>query len=80
MNIEWAFNALFGIATAAFWFWANSLSRKIGECEEKISRTMIEYLTREEFRREMEARGRAMERIESKLDQINDKLHQKADK
>ena len=87
MNFEFAFKTLWGVATAAGWFWINGLSAKLRAAEqgrtalrERIHNIELNYQSKndtKELRREILD---GLNEIKSSLHHVNEKLDRKADK
>lgn len=87
MNFEFAFKTLWGVATAAGWFWINGLSAKLREAEqertalrERLHNIELNYQSKndtKELRREILD---GLNEIKSSLHHVNEKLDRKADK
>ena len=87
MNFEFAFKTLWGVATAAGWFWINGLSAKLRAAEqertalrERIHDIELNYQSKndtKELRREILD---GLAEIKSSLHHVNEKLDRKADK
>lgn len=87
MNFEFAFKTLWGVATAAGWFWVNGLSAKLRAAEqertalrERIHNIELNYQSKndtKELRREILD---GLNEIKSSLHHVNEKLDRKADK
>ena len=87
MNFEFAFKTLWGVATAAGWFWVNGLSAKLraAEQERTARRARIHNIElnsqpkndTKELRREILD---GLNEIKSSLHHVNEKLDRKADK
>ena len=87
MNFEFAFKTLWGVATAAGWFWINGLYAKLRAAEqertalrERIHNIELNYQSKndtKELRREILD---GLNEIKSSLHHVNEKLDRKADK
>ena len=84
MDFEFAFKTLWGLATAAGWFWVNGISGRLKESDaraerlkEELHRVKLEYKTKAEAMADRESVLRSLERIEIKLDKLAER---KADK
>ncbi|MEZ7787005.1 hypothetical protein [Neisseria perflava] len=80
MDFEFGFRTLWPIATAAFWFWVNGISsrlkeadKRIDDLKEELHAVKLSYHTKQNI-------AAALERIENKLEKVNEKLDRKADK
>lgn len=87
MDFEFAFRSLWGIATAAGWFWVHGISKKHDKIEADIAKVRNEmvdirlgYSTKQEAQADRKNLLDALTRLETKLDKMNDKLDKKADK
>ena len=87
MDFEFAFKTLWGLATAAGWFWVNGISGRLKELEARIERLKEEqhavklaYATKQEAEADRKTVTDALSRLENKIDQLADKLDRKADK
>lgn len=87
MDFEFAFKTLWGVATAAGWFWVNGLSAKLSAAEqdrealrERLHNIELNYQSKndsKELRREILD---GLNEIKSSLHHVNEKLDRKADK
>lgn len=87
IDFEFAFKTLWGLATAAGWFWVNGISgrlkeadRRTEELRERLHRVEINYRTKAEAQADLKTVSDGLSRLEDKLDKLNDKLDRKADK
>nr|DAS54071.1 MAG TPA: outer capsid protein sigma-1 attachment protein [Caudoviricetes sp.] len=87
MDFEFAFKTLWGLATAAGWFWVNGISGRLKELEARIERLKEEqhavklaYATKQEAEADRKTVTDALSRLENKIDKLGDKLDRKADK
>ncbi|QNT58614.1 hypothetical protein AABM17_1119 [Neisseria musculi] len=87
IDFEFAFKTLWGLATAAGWFWVNGISgrlkeadRRADELREQLHRVEINYRTKAEAVADLKTVSDGLARLETKLDKLNDKLDRKADK
>ena len=87
MDWEFAFKTLWGIGTAAFWLWVNTLSgrlkdadRRAEELRERLHQVEINYRTKAEASADLKTVSDGLARLEDKLDKLNDKLDRKVDK
>lgn len=74
MDFEFGFRTLWPIATAAFWFWVNGISGRLKEA------VKLSYHTKADAKADSTNIAAALERIENKLEKVNEKLDRKADK
>ncbi|MCP2041459.1 hypothetical protein L1281_002059 [Neisseria sp. HSC-16F19] len=84
MDFEFGFKTLWGVAAAAFWFWVNGLSgrlkdadRRCDDLQRELYQVKLDYKTKAEAHSDRENIGRALERIEEKIDKLAER---KADK
>ncbi|MDO4434733.1 MAG: hypothetical protein Q4B82_09180 [Alysiella sp.] len=84
MDFEFAFKTLWGIATAAGWFWVNGISGRLKEAEKEraalqreLFQMKVDYQTKAEAVANVESISRSLHRIEDKIDKIAER---KADK
>lgn len=84
MDFEFAFKTLWGIATAAGWFWVNGIAGRLKTADERaeqlkeeLHRVKLEYKTKAEAQADRDGIIRSLERIENKIDKLSDR---KADK
>ncbi|MDO4434591.1 MAG: hypothetical protein Q4B82_08445 [Alysiella sp.] len=84
MDFEFAFKTLWGIATAAGWFWVNGIAGRLKEADKdraelrrELHDVKLAYATKAEARAERETINRQLDRIEDKLDKLAER---KADK
>lgn len=87
IDFEFAFKTLWGLATAAGWFWVNGISGRLKEAEKEraalqreIHDVKLAYATKAEAAANQKTVSDGLARLESKLDKLNDKLDRKADK
>lgn len=87
MDWEFAFKTLWGIATAAGWFWVNGISGRLKEADrraedlrERLHEVEKSYRTKAEAVADLKTVSDGLARLEAKLDKLNDKLDRKADK
>lgn len=87
MDWEFAFKTLWGIGTAAFWLWVNTLSGRLKEAEKEraalqreIHDVKLAYSTKQEAAANQQNVMAGLNRLESKMDKLADKLDRKADK
>ena len=87
MDFEFAFKTLWGLATAAGWFWVNGISGRLKEPEARIERlneelhdAKLAYATKKEADADRKTVTDALSRLENKIDKLGDKLDRKADK
>lgn len=87
MDWEFAFKTLWGIGTAAFWLWVNTLSGRLKEAEKEraalqreIHDVKLAYATKAEAAANQKTVSDGLARLEAKIDKLNDKLDRKADK
>ncbi|WP_107878868.1 hypothetical protein [Neisseria animaloris] len=84
MDFEFAFKTLWGLATAAGWFWVNGIASRLKDAEKdrddlrrELHDVKLDYSTKAEARADRETINRQLNRIEDKLDKLADR---KADK
>lgn len=84
IDFEFAFKTLWGLATAAGWFWVNGIAGRLkeadkdrGDLRRELHDVKLEYFTKAEARVDRETINRQLNRIEDKLDKLADR---KADK
>lgn len=84
MDFEFAFKTLWGIATAAGWFWVNGIAGRLKEADKRcddlqreLYQVKLDYQTKAEAVANAESIGRSLHRIEDKIDKLADR---KADK
>lgn len=84
MDFEFAFKTLWGIATAAGWFWVNGIANRLKDAEKEraalqreLFQMKVDYQTKAEAVANAENIARSLHRIEDKIDKIADR---KADK
>ena len=87
MDFEFGFKTLWPIATAAFWFWVNGISgrlkeadKRIDDLKEELHNVKLSYHTEQDAKADSTNIAAALERIENKLEKVNEKLDRKADK
>lgn len=87
MDFEFAFKTLWGLATAAGWFWVNGISGRLKESEARTERLKDElhavelaYATKQEAEADRKTVTDALNRLENKIDKLADKIDHKADK
>lgn len=87
MDFEFAFKTLWGLATAAGWFWVNGLNNRMKELDkrnddlrERLRHVEINYRTKAEAQADIKAVSEGLMRLENKLDKLNDKLDRKVDR
>lgn len=84
MDWEFAFKTLWGLATAAGWFWVNNISNRLNEAvrermrlKDELHQVKLDYQTKAEATANGENIARSLIRIEDKLDKLAER---KADK
>lgn len=83
MDFEFGFKTLWPIATAAFWFWVNGISGRLKEADKRIDDLKEElHAVKLSYHTKADSTNiaAALERIENKLEKVNEKLDRKADK
>lgn len=87
MDFEFGFKTLWGIATAAGWFWVNGLSIKLKEAEqdriklrERLHEVEKGYQSKAEARELRQEIVDNLREIKGSLKELNNKLDKKADK
>ena len=87
IDFEFAFKTLWGLATAAGWFWVNGISGRLKEAEKdraalqrEIHDVKLAYSTKQEAAANQQIVMAGLNRLESKMDKLADKLDRKADK
>ncbi len=87
IDFEFAFKTLWGLGTAAGWFWVNGISARLKDADrraenlrERLHQVEINYRTNKAASDDLVVIAEGMRRLESKLDKLNDKLDRKADK
>lgn len=86
-DFEFAFKTLWGLATAAGWFWVNGISGRLKEAEKEraalqreINDVKLGYATKAEAAANQKNVMDGLNRLENKMDKLADKLDRKADK
>lgn len=84
IDFEFGFKTLWGLATAAGWFWVNGISGRLKEAEKdradlrrELHDVKLDYSTKAEARADRDTINRQLNRIEDKLDKLAER---KADK
>ncbi|WP_037587019.1 hypothetical protein [Stenoxybacter acetivorans] len=56
MTIEWAFNAMYGLLSAGFWFWLNAQTRhrerlqaELNDLRKELNTVMLNYVRRDDY-------------------------------
>ncbi|RPD86252.1 hypothetical protein EGK75_07450 [Neisseria weixii] len=87
MDWEFAFKTLWGIGTAAFWLWVNTLSGRLKEAEKEraalqreIHDVKLAYSTKQEAAANQQNVMAGLNRLEAKIDKLDEKIDRKADK
>lgn len=87
MDFEFGFKTLWGVATAAGWFWVNGLSQRLKEAEQERAKLRERLHDVEKgYQSKTDARELRQEildnlrEIKSSLKEVNEKLDKKADK
>lgn len=87
MDFEFAFKTLWGVATAAGWFWVNGLSQRLKEAEqeraklrERVHDVEKSYQSKSEARELRHEILDNLREIKGSLKEVNQKLDQKVDK
>ena len=87
IDFEFAFKTLWGLATAAGWFWVNGISGRLKEAEKEraalqreIHDVKLAYSTKQEAAANQQNVMAGLNRLESKMDKLADKIDRKADK
>ena len=80
MTIEMAFNILMSIAAAAIGLSVRRLFAQVDDMQKLTQQMRVDYQSREQALLENQAITKALDRIEQKIERVNDKLDRKADK
>lgn len=87
MDFEFGFKTLWGVATAAGWFWVNGLSQRLKEAEQERAKLRERLHDVEKgYQSKTDARELRQEildnlrEIKGSLKEVNEKLDKKADK
>ncbi|MDO4434698.1 MAG: hypothetical protein Q4B82_09000 [Alysiella sp.] len=87
MDFEFGFKTLWGVATAAGWFWVNGLSQRLKEAEqerEKLRERLHDvekgYQSKSDARELRQEILDNLREIKGSLKEVNEKLDKKADK
>ena len=87
MDFEFGFKTIWPFLTAAFWFWDNGISGRLKEADKRIDdlkdelhAVKLSYHTKQDAKADSTNIAAALERIENKLEKVNEKLDRKADK
>ncbi|MCS4534254.1 hypothetical protein [Neisseria montereyensis] len=87
MDFEFGFKALWGLATAAGWFWVNGISGRLKEAEKdreelrrELHQVQLKYHSKQDAEADQKTVMAFLTRVENKLDKLSDKLDRKADK
>ena len=80
MTIEMAFNILMSIAAAAIGLSVRRLFSQVDDMQKLIQQMRVDYQSREQALLENQTITKALDRIEQKIERVNDKLDRKADK
>jgi hypothetical protein len=80
MTIEMAFNILMSIAAAAIGLSVRRLFTQVDDMQKLIQQMRVDYQSREQALLENQTITKALDRIEQKIERVNDKLDRKADK
>lgn len=87
MDMEFAFKTLWGVATAAFWYWVHGISARLKDADkraealrERLHQVEISYRTKADAQADLKTVSDGLARLEQKLDKLNDKLDRKADR
>ena len=80
MTIEMAFNILMSIAAAAIGLSVRRLFTQVDDMQKLIQQLRVDYQSREQALLENQTITKALDRIEQKIERVNDKLDRKADK
>ena len=80
MTIEMAFNTLMSIAAAAIGLSVRRLFTQVDDMQKLIQQMRVDYQSREQALLENQTITKALDRIEQKIERVNDKLDRKADK
>ena len=80
MTIEMAFNILMSIAAAAIGLSVRRLFTQVDDMQKLTQQMRVDYQSREQALLESQTITKALDRIEQKIERVNDKLDRKADK
>ena len=80
MTLEMAFNILMSIAAAAIGLSVRRLFTQVDDMQKLIQQMRVDYQSREQALLENQTITKALDRIEQKIERVNDKLDRKADK
>ena len=87
MDFEFGFKTLWPIATAAFWFWVNGISgrlkeadKRIEDLKEELHEVKLSDHTKQDDQADRKNIAASLERIENKIEKMNERLDRKADK
>lgn len=87
IDFEFGFKTLWGLATAAGWFWVNGISGRLKDAEkdrEELRRDLhqvkLDYRSKKDAEADQKTVMAFLTRVENKLDKLSDKLDRKADK
>ena len=80
MTIEMAFNIVMSIAAAAIGLSVRRLFTQVDDMQKLIQQMRVDYQSREQALLENQTITKALDRIEQKIERVNDKLDRKADK
>ncbi|MDO1509955.1 MULTISPECIES: hypothetical protein [unclassified Neisseria] len=87
MDFEFGFKTLWGLATAAGWFWVNGISNRLKDAEKdradlrkELHQVKLEYRSKKDAEADQKTMMDFLGRVENKLDKLADKIDRKADK
>ena len=80
MTIEFAFNILMSIVAAAIGLIVRRLFTQVDDMQKLTQQMRVDYQSREQALLENQTITKALDRIEQKIERVNDKLDRKADK
>lgn len=87
MSLENFFNVVLGLATAGFWYWVRNLRedmqviRKAGqELGKDVNQVKLDYQTKADAKDNQRVIMDTLRDINNKLEKIQEKLNQKADR
>ena len=87
IDFEFGFKTLWGLATAAGWFWVNGISGRLKDAEKdradlrrELHQVKLEYRSKKDAEADQKTMMDFLVRVENKLDKLADKIDRKADK
>lgn len=87
IDFEFGFKTLWGLATAAGWFWVNGIASRLKDAEKdradlrrELHQVKLEYRSKKDAEADQKTMMEFLVRVENKLDKLADRIDRKVDK